>query len=41
VRNDNSSAGVFVGTSKLDGSVSTNLTCFGNYDGTYTAVTCP
>jgi hypothetical protein len=41
VRNDNSSADFFVGTSKLDGPVSTNLTCFGNYDASYGAVSCP
>ncbi len=41
VRNDNSAAEMFVGASKLDGPVTVNLTCFGNYDATYTAVTCP
>ena len=41
VRNDNSSADLFVGNSKLVGGVTANLTCFGNYDDTYTAVTCP
>jgi hypothetical protein len=39
--NDSSSAGFFVGGSKLDGPVSTNLTCFGNYDASYAAVACP
>ena len=41
VRNDNSEADFFVGSSKLVGPVSEDLTCFGNYDATYTAVTCP
>jgi hypothetical protein len=41
VRNDSSSADFFVGTSKLNGPVSTHLTCFGNYDATYAAVVCP
>jgi len=41
VRNDNSSADLFVGASKLDGGVTSNLACFGNYDETYAAVTCP
>ncbi len=41
VRNDNSGADFFVGASKLVGPVSADLTCFGNYDETYTAVTCP
>jgi len=41
VRNDNASADLFVGDSKLVGGVTANLTCFGNYDDTYAAVTCP
>jgi hypothetical protein len=41
VRNDNSSADLFVGNSKLVGGVTSNLTCFGNYDATYAAVGCP
>lgn len=41
VRNDNTSADLFVGDSKLTGGVTANLTCFGNYDETYAAVTCP
>jgi hypothetical protein len=41
VRNDNTSADFFVGASKLEGPLSTNLTCFGNYDATYSAVGCP
>jgi hypothetical protein len=39
--NDSSSADFFVGNSKLDGPVGADLTCFGNYDATYAAVTCP
>jgi hypothetical protein len=41
VRNDNDSAGFFVGLSKLVGPVSTHLTCFGNYDASYGGVVCP
>ena len=41
IRNDNTSADLFVGDSKLVGGVTSDLTCFGNYDATYTAVTCP
>ena len=41
IRNDNSSADLFVGNCKLDGGVTSNLTCFGNYDENYAAVTCP
>jgi hypothetical protein len=41
VRNDNSSAQFGVGNSKLIGPVTANLTCFGNHDGSYAAVSCP
>lgn len=41
IRNDNSSADLFVGNCRLDGGVTSNLTCIGNYDDTYVAVACP
>ncbi len=41
IRNDNSSVDFVVGGSKLDGPVTANLTCYGNYDATYAAVICP
>lgn len=41
VRNDNASADVFVGGSKVDGAVSSNLTCIDLYDATYNPVSCP
>jgi hypothetical protein len=41
VRNDNSSVGFFVGLTKLNGPLSTNLTCFGNYGISYGGVVCP
>ncbi len=41
VRNDNSSVQFGVGSCKLIGTLSANLTCFGNYDDGYAAVTCP
>ena len=41
VRNDNASADVFVGGSKVDGTLSSNLTCVALYDGSYNPVSCP
>jgi hypothetical protein len=40
-RNDNASARFGVGNSKLIGPLSGTLTCFGNHDGSYAAVSCP
>jgi hypothetical protein len=41
VRNDNASADVFVGGSKLDGTVSANVSCVASYDGSYSTISCP
>ena len=41
VRNDNASADVFVGGSKVNGTLSSNLTCVALYDGSYNPVSCP